>query len=208
MQYRRQVIVAIVVVASGVLLLSQVSSAVNSVVSGTAVVGYATMLLVADVALSVEGVVSRIREVRISREQDALLATLLEAVDNASRKASADLLEYAGISITPVIRRLQDKEMPMRILLKHPDTCGRYQKQRSLSNIEALYNSVLKDARQFEVRCYRAPYSIRGRRIGDHFLEVGWLTPDFGRDTAYGRSQSVRVPGPHDSRRRALAITV
>ena len=79
----------------------------------------------------------------------------------------------------------------MRILLKTPETRVAAIRNSApvFSNIEALYNSVLKDARQFEVRCYRAPYSIRGRRIGDHFLEVGWLTPDFGRDTAYGSSQ-------------------
>lgn len=187
-KYHKQVIIGLVVVASAALVLSQVSGGINQLVSGASALSFVTLLLVADVALSLEGAASRAKGMRVSREQDYLMPTLLDAVETIRPGGTADLLEYAGISITPLIRRLKEHGATMRILLKHPETCGRYQILRTQTNIEALYSSVLSDySGKFEIRCYRAPYTLRGRRIGSRFLEVGWLTPDFARDTAFGR---------------------
>lgn len=187
-RYRREATVALVVAATLVLLLTQVSDSIGNFVSGAQVLAYVTLIIVADLALAVDRVMSRVRYVRVSSEQDSLLPTLLEVADDLPESSNADLLEYAGISITPLIRRLRSRHAHIRILIKHPETCARYQRQRTESNLEALLGSVLSGYEgNYEVRCYRAPYSLRGRRVGRRFLELGWLTPDFARDTAFGR---------------------
>jgi hypothetical protein len=187
-RYKREATLTLVAFCSIYIVLSQVSATVSNFASAPAVIAYAALLLIADLVLSLRDTLTRARVPHVSPEQDSLMPVLLEAADSLPAGATADLLEYAGVSITPLIRRLKERGVKMRILIKHPETCSRYQRQRTASNLEALHSSVLADYEDgFAIRCYRAPYTLRGRRVGSHFLEVGWLTPDFVRDTAFGR---------------------
>lgn len=187
-EYRHKAILSLVVLAVALGLISELSDWVGSVIGGDKVVAYVTLLLVGDLALTIDEVVRSSRQLQVSPDQDELLPKLLDAADGMRAGESAALLEYAGVSITPLIRKLRDRGAEIQILIKHPEECGRYQRQRTLTNIEALYASVLNGYDgHFEIRCYRAPHGLRGRLIGDELVEVGWLTPDFDRDTAFGR---------------------
>ena len=77
----------------------------------------------------------------------------------------------------------------MRLLIKHPATINGLQQQRMITTLDTLYNSIFDNYDgKLEIRCYRAPYSLRARRVGDDMLEIGWLTPDIRREMAYGHS--------------------
>ena len=77
----------------------------------------------------------------------------------------------------------------MRLLVKHPETVVGIQRQRMLATLDTLYNSIFDNyTGSFEIRCYRLPFTLRGRRLGREVLELGWLTPDIQRQTAYGHA--------------------
>jgi hypothetical protein len=186
-RYQRTVLGALIVLASVSFLAAQVIKPVNEFLTSTGVLTYLTLIAVLDIALTVSRMAMPTSRLSVGKEQDEILQDLLSAADG-SRGESADLLEYAGVSTAPLIRRLREADVSMRILIKHPATCGAYQRRRTQANIESLYGSVLDGYAKFEIRCYRASFGLRGRRIGTSFLELGWLTHDFKRDTAYGRA--------------------
>jgi hypothetical protein len=78
----------------------------------------------------------------------------------------------------------------LRILVKHPDTVEGMQKQRMITTLDTIYNSIYEDGcpARVELRCYRQPFSLRGRRFGKKLLELGWLTVDAKRQMAFGHS--------------------
>lgn len=186
-RYRAQALMVIGVVVALAFLLAQVIDPLDDFLTSSGVLTYVTLVLVVDLSLLVVHNKSVDSAAVIYASQDASMAALLEAADSATGN-SADLLEYAGVSTTPLFRRLRRQQVRMRILIRHPDECGRYQRRRTRTNLEALLGSVLDGYEDHvEVRCYRAAFTLRGRRIGDRFLEVGWLTHDFRRDTAFGQ---------------------
>lgn len=103
------------------------------------------------------------------------------------RGETVDLLEYAGNTTLPLIRAIRRQGVPLRILVKHPETIDGLQRDRNITTLDAIYNSVFDDAPELlEIRCYKLPYTLRGRRLGKELLELGWLTPDLRRQTAFG----------------------
>ncbi|HZV75655.1 MAG TPA: hypothetical protein VFF79_18235 [Conexibacter sp.] len=124
--------------------------------------------------------------VRLAPNQDASMP-ILEARIESGRTDGVDLIEYAGLTTLPLIRAIGRASRPLRLLLKHPDTTEGVQQQRMIATLDTLYTAILPSYTQpWEVRCYRLPYSLRARRIGTEFLEIGWLTPDPRRRTAHG----------------------
>lgn len=121
---------------------------------------------------------------RLFPNQDTAMSTLIAQVEKST---SVDLLEYAGATTLPLIRAIRDKAVPLRLLVKHPDTVEEVQRQRTLTTLDTLFKSVFHDyVGQFEIRCYRLPYSLRGRYFRDKALELGWLTPDLLGQTTHG----------------------
>lgn len=77
----------------------------------------------------------------------------------------------------------------MRMLVKHPATVSGLQRHRMITTLDTLYNSIFENCpADCEIRCYRLPFNMRGRRMGREMLEIGWLTSDVRRQTAYGHS--------------------
>ena len=75
----------------------------------------------------------------------------------------------------------------MRMLIKHPDTVAGLQRERTVGTLEIIFDSIFENYQgKFEVRCYCLPFNLRGRRLGKKLLELGWLTTDAKRQTAYG----------------------
>lgn len=122
--------------------------------------------------------------IKVFSNQDEAMPTLLAQVDGSIR---ADLLEYAGATTLPLIRAIRRKKIPMRLLIKHPDSVDGMQKQRTLTTLDTLLNSVFAGyVGDFEIRCYRLPYTLRGRYFRNRSIEIGWLTPDIAGQTVHG----------------------
>ncbi len=88
---------------------------------------------------------------------------------------SADMLEFSGSAVEQLIRVLATKGCRVRLLIKHPDTVGAFQTRRIVSNLEALLGREYVD--RVEIRCYRFGASLRGRRLGNELINLGWYTP-------------------------------
>jgi hypothetical protein len=120
----------------------------------------------------------------VLKNQDAGAATLIKQINGASK---VQLLEYAAATTLPLIRAIREKAAPLQLLIKHPDTLEGMQKQRTLSTIDTLINSVFSDyIGEYEIRCYRLPYTLRARKFCDISVELGWLTPDLANESAHG----------------------
>jgi hypothetical protein len=143
--------------------------------------------------------------IRLLPDQDASMPTLLEAAALCSN-IQVDLLEYAGLTTLPLIRSLRSSGANIRLLVKHPDTVTGLQRDRTLTTLDTLFTSLFVDYPfDFECRCYRAPYSLRARRFGEHLLELGWLTPDIPRETTFGYNNPVLLVDPSDTQHRFLS---
>lgn len=100
--------------------------------------------------------------------------TLLEEVRGRSIP-SADMLEFSGVAVESLIHTLAANGCRVRLLVKHPETVSPFQRRRIVANLEALFGRDYAD--RIEVRCYRFGASLRGRRLGDELINLGWYTP-------------------------------
>lgn len=186
-RYRVQVSIALAVLASLTFILGEAIPVVHDYVLNTGIIQYIILLVLLDLAVSVY-LQQRPPLTSISRDQDESMSKLIAAVPHC-RDEEVELLEYAGQTTLPLIRAIRREAVPLRLLVKHPDTVTGMQKQRMITTLDTLYNSIFENYKgTFEIRCYRLPYTLRGRRLGKETLELGWLTPDIKRETAYGHA--------------------
>lgn len=151
------------------------------------IVQYATLLLVIDLTISVY-LIKRPEDVRMAENQDESMPQLIAEVGRC-RGDGIDLLEYAGQTTLPLIRAIQKEGVAMRLLVKHPETIAGLQRTRMITTLDTIFNSIYEgQVTGCEVRCYRASYGLRGRRLGYKVLELGWLTVDAKRQTAFGHA--------------------
>jgi hypothetical protein len=186
--YRKQALVVIGVIAIGTLIAEQVVPEVQNFLQQRDIVAFVTLILVLDLAGMDYSARDKDDGVQASKNQDESLPILISQVKDC-RRANIDLLEYAAATTLPLIREIYREGVPVRILIKHPDTVVGLQRQRLIATVDTIYNSIFEnDHGKLEIRCYRQPYSLRARRLGDDFLELGWLTPDIKRRMAYGHA--------------------
>jgi hypothetical protein len=171
-------------IAAVTFVVAQYFPVVQQLIVQTDLIQYLTLLILLDLAVYMH----QAPHVALSENQDESLPRLIAAVPSC-RKETVDLLEYAGMTILPLIRTIRREGIQMRMLVKHPDTVEGIQKQRMIATLDTLFNSIFENySGQFEIRCYRLPFTIRGRRLGMEILELGWLTHDRKGLSAHGHS--------------------
>ena len=184
-RYRVHTYATLAVLATVSFFLAETVTVVHHFVATSGVLQFVTFIVLLDLAVAVH-LLQRPPPARLARNQDESMTRLLETVQHC-RIDGVDLLEYAGATTLPLIRAIARDVVPMRMLVKHPETIDGLQKQRNITTLDTLYNSIFSDYRgSFEIRCYKLPYSLRGRRLGKALLEVGWLTPDVKQQNAFG----------------------
>jgi hypothetical protein len=184
-RYQAQTSIALAVIVALTFIVAEFVPAVQQFIITSGLLQYLTLAVLLDLAASIY-VMQRPPATRIVRNQDESMPMLLEAVPRC-RTDSIDLLEYAGATTLPLIRAIRREGVPMRMLVKHPETIVGLQRQRSIATLDTIYTSIFENYQgSFEIRCYRLPYTLRGRRLGNELLELGWLTPDLKRQTAFG----------------------
>lgn len=186
-RYRVQIAAAFAVVATFALVGAQFFPAVQEYAFQSGLVQYITLLVVLDLAVS--RYLDRGQSTtQLGRNQDETMPRLIEAVSRC-RSTGIYLLEYAGATTLPLIRAVRREGVPLQMLVKHPDTIVGAQRHRNIGALDTIINSIFDNYHgEFEVRCYRQPFSLRGRRLGNELLELGWLTPDVKRQMAYGHA--------------------
>lgn len=187
-RYRIQIAAAFAILATLALLAGEIFPTVNTFIFHSGVLQYVTLLAVLDLSVSVYR--SQLPpKIRPAENQDESMPQLIEAVSHC-RSDGADLLEYAGATTLPLIRAIKREMVPIRLLVKHPETIQGLQKHRMIATLDTLFNSVFSSTYlgKYEIRCYRAPFTLRGRKLGSEVLEIGWLTPDIKNQTAYGHA--------------------
>ncbi len=186
-RYRIQTAATLGVLAALTFIAAEIVPAIRDYVLTSGLIQYVMLLVLLDLAVSVY-LLQRPPGMRMVRNQDESMPMLIQAVSHC-RTDGVDLLEYAGATTLPLIRAIRREGVPLRMLVKHPETVEGLQKQRNITTLDTIYDSIFDDYRGiFEIRCYRLPYTLRGRRLGKDCLELGWLTPDTKRQTAFGHA--------------------
>jgi len=63
----------------------------------------------------------------------------------------------------------------IRLLIQNPfETINDWQKDRVLNNLRSLHATTLKAYKNYEIRAYSRPASVRGRLIDGKHLLLGW----------------------------------
>lgn len=112
--------------------------------------------------------------VRVAGRDSEGANSIITAVENKAI-SNADMLEFSGVGAEPLIHDLALRGCRIRLLVKHPESVGAFQTRRIVANLEALFGRDYSD--RVQVRCYRFPSSLRGRRLGNEIIAVGWYTP-------------------------------
>jgi hypothetical protein len=119
--------------------------------------------------------VSRISLSGDATETNALL--LKEITERAPM--DADLIEYSGDTVRPLLEHLATAGTRVRLLLKHPDSVGSAQRDKILSTYRYIKEYQFRsNPDAIQVRFYKVPATLRGRRLDTRLLNVGWYTPD------------------------------
>lgn len=184
-QYRVHIAATMAVLAALTFITAEIIPAVSEYIISSGIIHYIILILVLDIATALYSQRSKDRT-WILKNQDEALPSLLNVVTQC-RKEEIQLIEYAGATILPLIREIQRHNVPLRMLVQHPEKIEGIQKQRMIATLDTIFTSIFEDdQKNIEIRCYRLPFTIRGRRMGNKLLEIGWLTYDIKRQTAYG----------------------
>ncbi|MGB3672036.1 MAG: hypothetical protein WA783_21845 [Phormidesmis sp.] len=94
------------------------------------------------------------------------------------RTSKAQLIQYSGDMARQVIEKLLDEGAKVELLLQHPNKAfNKFQSDK----IALFYKRVSIDFRNknnLVVRYYKESASIRGIKLDNDFLSVGWYTLD------------------------------
>jgi hypothetical protein len=172
-KYWRRISVTVIVVCWTVFIVgSQVSQVSKAFVTSGAV-----QLIILTLLLDMSIMATRENPggvTRISGKESDINSSIVNEV-RERRILNADLLEFSGVTVEELIRVLATRGCKIRLLVKHPDTVGPFQKRRIIANLEALFGRDYVN--MVEARCYRYPASLRGRRLGNELINLGWYTP-------------------------------
>jgi len=120
---------------------------------------------------------------RISRDQKSDNQAFRDLIDH-TKPRRADLIEFTTDTIHEIVDDLVAKKYTIRLLVKHPEGLTKFQKVRLKSRLDDLDRRTLDkhpDMRsKVQIRCYRQPASLRGRKLDDKVINVGWYTPKVG----------------------------
>jgi hypothetical protein len=117
---------------------------------------------------------------RISLSADAIqTSSLLRREISEQPPREADLIEFSGDDVRPLLEQLAEAGTNVRLLLKHPDSVGRAQREKILSTSRYIKGYLFRNRPDaISIRFYTIPATLRGRRLDNRLLNIGWYTPD------------------------------
>jgi hypothetical protein len=152
-QYGERVWIAVGVLAIAAFTVGRLIPRLRDILFQEDVILLLIFLMVLDISITLSNTLQSRESLTVSRDQDSdtgLILTKLQGI----RCDTADLLEYSTATVEPIIKELERQQARVRILVKHPDSVGKYQKNRILASLKHLSNFVIKDCRdRIDVRC-------------------------------------------------------
>jgi len=112
----------------------------------------------------------------------------------------AYLIEYSTATIRPLLEKLREKNFSINLLLFDPEFAVSDEQRGSIAHGLSTMRQDFKGYEKLTVKRYRTPASLRGRRIGDDLINVGWYTYDL-------RDEEVCVRGHNNTMLLADAQT-
>ena len=182
-QYRLTSLKTLAVIVTILIVAAQISPEVQKYIITNGILTYIVLIVLLDLTILIENKVIY-SAVEVLTNQDESMDTLISNVANTKQ---IELLEYAAATTLPLIRAIHKHNVPVKILIKHPETVDGLQRQRTITTLDTLYNAVFNEGcKNFEIKCYKLPYTLRARLFHEKLLELGWLTPNLPHQTAHG----------------------
>jgi len=123
--------------------------------------------------------------VRVSPDQGSDTPAMVAAVE-ALAPGTARFVEFSGYTVLDLITEVLRRGWDVELLVKHPESVGHIQRNTVLMVLQRLELLTTVDIPgskdRLHVKCYRANASLRGRKLGDKLVNLGWYTPTFLRD--------------------------
>lgn len=137
----------------------------------------------------------------VSRDQSADDAAFKAIIDDIAEIDEARYLAFSSRDARKFIEQVAVKSTgAVQVLLKHPETVGATQRRWILAELDRLFKyTVPKAANRIEIRCYRAPYSLRGKKLSPAVINVGWYTPLIGDVAEVIGHKNPLITAPLDS---------
>ena len=119
------------------------------------------------------------QNVHISKDQTADTDYLVASIRELPSISEAKFLALSGRDTRTFVEEVLERSNCMvKLLMKHPETVGEVQQRWILAELDRMQRYLIpKYGERLHIRCYRAPYSLRGRKIEPHLVDVGWYTP-------------------------------
>lgn len=143
-------------------------------------IGLITLAFVLDfgnIITSLERKMSEVFRTKFFEEQIDATPFLVDYIDR-KRPLKVKMLEYSAETVHDLLLHLRKACTEIKLLIQHPDTAiSPLQKKRISTNILNLLDLEMKDYPQLEIKCYKQFPSLRGRKLDDDLICVGWYTP-------------------------------
>lgn len=182
----------------GLFVLAQIFGAMEGLLLERQFLNFAILLLLLDVGqllvrvaqstsdlqrllVGVAQSISGASAIRVSPDQHTDSPRIEEDVKRL-RPKNADLLEYSSDTVRSLIKTLRNQGCEIRILLRDPSSVnGVLQQTRICNRLRSLLTPPRpgsKPVPKIKVRCYSRDASVRGRKLGDDLINIGWYIPD------------------------------
>jgi hypothetical protein len=128
---------------------------------------------------SVAQAITGTRRIHVSRDQEANNDHLTALIRGLPNITAARFLAFSGRDARLFVEQvLEHSDCAVQLLVKHPESVGPVQQRWILAELDRLQRyAMARHGGRLQVRCYRQPYSLRGRKLEPHLVDVGWYTP-------------------------------
>jgi hypothetical protein len=128
---------------------------------------------------AVSGILGSRQAIHISKDQTADNAYLSALIRELPSISGAKFVALSGRDTRAFVEQvLERSDCVVKLLMKHPETVGEIQQRWILAELDRMQAYLIPQyGERLHIRCYRQPYSLRGRKIEPHVVDVGWYTP-------------------------------
>jgi len=129
--------------------------------------------------------------VQVSSVQSEITSNLMNFI-KTEKPRTASILMYSSSVFREIVQALIDVEVQSELFLllqspKKQEVFIKYQKGRICGGIEVLAE-MLRGYNKAKIRVYKEPASLRGIKLGNKLISIGWYTYDC-RDKTLGDKQ-------------------
>jgi hypothetical protein len=145
--------------------------------------------------------------ITVYAHQDETWEEVYRFID-AVHPTTADLLEISTSTIGPLLEKLRDGNVRIRLLMCNPASApSELQKGVIETFLRIRTNVTFADYEHVDIRLYSVPPSVRGRRLGGQLTCVGWYSYLSGSDEVqlHGHDNAMVVTDEEGKGGRALA---